>query len=66
MVSAADDSGNPSLSAPVLPRGNDGQRPIQQSMALSAGPSRPPAAVATGKHRHFATMALTMRHAFNS
>jgi len=66
MVSADDDSGIPSLPAPVPPRGNDGQKRIKQSTALSAGPSWPPAAVATAKHRHFATMAPSMRHAFNS
>ena len=31
MASADDSSGIPLLSAPVPPRGNDGQRPIQQS-----------------------------------
>jgi len=54
MVSADDDSGIPSLPG------------IKQSTALSAGPSWPPAAVATAKHRHFATMAPMMHHAFNS
>jgi hypothetical protein len=52
MVSADDDSGIPSLDAPVPPRGNDGQRPIEQSLALFAGGNRSPTAAATGKHRH--------------
>ena len=56
MISADDDSGIPSLDAPVPPRGNDDQRPIEQSPALFA-------AAATCKHRHGMS---TMRHAFNS
>jgi len=52
MVSADDDSGIPSLSAPVPPRGNDSQRPIEQSPALFAGGNRSPTAAATRKHRH--------------
>ena len=63
MVSAADDSGIPSLDAPVPPRGNDGQRPIEQSPALFAGGNGSLTAAATGKHRHGAS---TTRHAFNS
>jgi len=52
MASADDSSGIPLLSTPVPPRGNDGQRPIEQSTALFAGGNRPPTATATGKHRH--------------
>ena len=63
MASADDSSGIPSLPAPVPPRGNDGQRPIEQSPALFAGGNRSPTAAATGKHRHGAS---TTRHAFNS
>jgi hypothetical protein len=52
MASADDSSGIPLLSALVPPRGNDGQRPVEQSTALFAGENRPPTAAATEKHRH--------------
>ena len=39
MASADNSSGIPSLSAPVPPHGNDGQRPIEQSPALFVGES---------------------------
>mgnify|MGYP007070382032 CR=1 FL=1 len=55
MASADDSSGIPSLPAPVPPRGNDGQRPIEQSPAPFAGGNRSPTAAATGKHRHGAS-----------
>ena len=61
MASADNSSGIPSLSAPVPPHGNDGQRPIEQSPEPFAGGNRSPTAAATGKHRRGAP---TMRRVF--
>jgi hypothetical protein len=61
MASAADNSNLPSLSFLVLPCGNDDQRYRDGLPQLFAGQNRPLAAVATGKHRHDASM---MRRAF--
>ena len=61
MASEADDSDLPSLSSPVPPCGNDGQRYSDGLPHLFAGQNRPLAAAATGKHRHDVS---TMRRAF--
>ena len=61
MASASDDSDLPSLSSPVPPCGNDGQRYSDGLPPLFAGRNRPLAAAATGKHRHDVS---TMRRAF--
>jgi hypothetical protein len=61
MASAANDSNLPSLSSPVPPCGNNGQRCRDGLLQLFAGRNWPLAAAATGKHRHNAS---TMRCAF--
>jgi hypothetical protein len=61
MASADDSSGIPSLPAPVPPRGNDGQRPIEQSLALFAGGNRSPTAAATDKHNGASTTRLVLK-----
>jgi len=52
MASADDDSGIPSLSAPVPPRGNDGQRYRDGLPQRFVRQNCPPTAAATVKHRH--------------
>ncbi len=61
MASVANDSSLPSLSSPVLPCGNNGQRYIDGLLQLFAGQNWPLAAAATGKHGHDAS---TTRCAF--
>jgi hypothetical protein len=56
MASAANNSNLPSLSSPVPPYGNDGQRYRDGLPQLFAGQNWPLAAAATGKHRHDASM----------
>jgi hypothetical protein len=56
MASAAEDSNLSSLSSPVPPCGNDGQRYRDGSLQLFAGQNWPLATTVTGKHRHNALM----------
>jgi hypothetical protein len=61
MSSADSNSGILSLAGLVLLHGNDGQGNSDGLPKLFVGQNWPPAAAATGKHRHGAS---TMRHAF--
>jgi hypothetical protein len=62
MASANNNSGIPSLSAPVAPGGNDGQKYNDVLPQLFVCQNWPPAAAATNKHRHGTS---TMRHAIS-